>query len=178
MSRLGAEKIELQPMSPKILMALFSAYMLSCGCIASKWSPMVCLKQYVEAAGGPNLYLLWSPFYSKCFYGVFSDICYIYTFSLYAWLFLMRGICSHVAPGFVLVLGNEVICDVWTGTTHLLDPYVLIHVAYLLGLFRLIDIAPHYYDLSNFPQCEARRVLERLYLKREREKSDSKASKK
>jgi len=42
----------------------------------------------------------------------------------------------------------------------------------------LIDIAPHYYDLSNFPQCEARRVLERLYLKREREKSDSKASKK
>lgn len=27
----------------------------------------------------------------------------------------------------------------------------------------LIDIAPHYYDLSNFPQCEARRVLERLY---------------
>jgi pre-mRNA-splicing factor ATP-dependent RNA helicase DHX15/PRP43 len=42
----------------------------------------------------------------------------------------------------------------------------------------LIDIAPHYYDLTNFPQCEARRVLERLYLKREREKSDSKASKK
>ena len=27
----------------------------------------------------------------------------------------------------------------------------------------LIDIARHYYDLSNFPQCEARRVLERLY---------------
>eukprot|EP00252_Welwitschia_mirabilis_P019416 TRINITY_DN448_c0_g1_i1.p1 TRINITY_DN448_c0_g1~~TRINITY_DN448_c0_g1_i1.p1 ORF type:complete len:143 (-),score=17.01 TRINITY_DN448_c0_g1_i1:404-832(-) len=35
----------------------------------------------------------------------------------------------------------------------------------------LIDIAPHYYDLSNFPQCEARRVLERLAIRREREKS-------
>lgn len=38
----------------------------------------------------------------------------------------------------------------------------------------LIDIAPHYYDLSNFPQCEARRQLERLYMKREREKGESK----
>ncbi|BBM99413.1 pre-mRNA-splicing factor ATP-dependent RNA helicase DHX15/PRP43 [Marchantia polymorpha subsp. ruderalis] len=38
----------------------------------------------------------------------------------------------------------------------------------------LIDIAPHYYDLTNFPQCEARRVLERLYQKRDREKADSK----
>ncbi|KAL2650957.1 hypothetical protein R1flu_019085 [Riccia fluitans] len=38
----------------------------------------------------------------------------------------------------------------------------------------LIDIASQYYDLSNFPQCEARRVLERLYQKRDREKADSK----
>ncbi|KAL3700626.1 hypothetical protein R1sor_018648 [Riccia sorocarpa] len=38
----------------------------------------------------------------------------------------------------------------------------------------LIDISSHYYDLSNFPQCEARRVLERLYQKRDREKGDSK----
>jgi pre-mRNA-splicing factor ATP-dependent RNA helicase DHX15/PRP43 len=30
----------------------------------------------------------------------------------------------------------------------------------------LVDLAAHYYDLSNFPQCEARRVLERLYMKR------------
>lgn len=29
----------------------------------------------------------------------------------------------------------------------------------------LIEIAPHYYELSNFPDCEARRVLERLYRK-------------
>ena len=42
---------------------------------------------------------------------------------------------------------------------------------------RLIDIAPHYYDLSNFPQCEARRQLERIYMKREREKADSKNKK-
>lgn len=36
---------------------------------------------------------------------------------------------------------------------------------------RLIDIAPHYYDLSNFPLCEAKRALEKLYGKREREAS-------
>ncbi|XP_045818351.1 probable pre-mRNA-splicing factor ATP-dependent RNA helicase DEAH2 isoform X2 [Trifolium pratense] len=36
----------------------------------------------------------------------------------------------------------------------------------------LVDIAPHYYDLSNFPQCEAKRVLEKLYKKREKEKDD------
>ncbi|KAJ1393375.1 P-loop containing nucleoside triphosphate hydrolase [Sesbania bispinosa] len=36
----------------------------------------------------------------------------------------------------------------------------------------LVDIAPHYYDLSNFPQCEAKRVLERLYKKREKEKEE------
>lgn len=35
----------------------------------------------------------------------------------------------------------------------------------------LIDIAPHYYDLSNFPQGETRRSLERLIAKRERDKS-------
>ena len=35
----------------------------------------------------------------------------------------------------------------------------------------LIDVAPHYYDLSNFPSCEAKRVLERLYNKRERERA-------
>ena len=27
----------------------------------------------------------------------------------------------------------------------------------------LVDLAPHYYDLANFPQGEARRALERLY---------------
>ncbi|XP_058761172.1 probable pre-mRNA-splicing factor ATP-dependent RNA helicase DEAH2 isoform X1 [Vicia villosa] len=37
----------------------------------------------------------------------------------------------------------------------------------------LVDIAPHYYDLSNFPQCEAKRVLEKLYKKREKEKDEA-----
>lgn len=36
----------------------------------------------------------------------------------------------------------------------------------------LIDVAPHYYDLSNFPAGEARRSLDRLYAKREKDKSD------
>ncbi|PON42058.1 putative pre-mRNA-splicing factor ATP-dependent RNA helicase [Trema orientale] len=37
----------------------------------------------------------------------------------------------------------------------------------------LVDIAPHYFDLENFPQCEAKRVLERLYKKREKEREES-----
>ncbi|KAG6474728.1 hypothetical protein ZIOFF_068667 [Zingiber officinale] len=41
----------------------------------------------------------------------------------------------------------------------------------------MIDIAPHYFDLSNFPSCEAKRVLERLYNKRTKEKGESKARK-
>ncbi|KAL5983443.1 hypothetical protein ACLOJK_017528 [Asimina triloba] len=38
----------------------------------------------------------------------------------------------------------------------------------------LIDIAPHYYDLYNFPSCEAKRVLERLNNRRERERAENK----
>ena len=34
----------------------------------------------------------------------------------------------------------------------------------------LVDIAQHYYDLSNFPPGEARRSLERLFNKRERDR--------
>lgn len=30
----------------------------------------------------------------------------------------------------------------------------------------LIELAPHYYDLKNFPPCEAKRTLERLYLQK------------
>jgi pre-mRNA-splicing factor ATP-dependent RNA helicase DHX15/PRP43 len=30
----------------------------------------------------------------------------------------------------------------------------------------LVELAPHYYDLKNFPQCEAKRVLERIYTKK------------
>ncbi|OVA16735.1 Helicase [Macleaya cordata] len=41
----------------------------------------------------------------------------------------------------------------------------------------LVDIAPHYYDLANFPSCEAKRVLERLYKKREKDKEESKNKK-
>lgn len=33
----------------------------------------------------------------------------------------------------------------------------------------LVDVAPNYYDLSNFASCEAKRDLERLYKKREKE---------
>lgn len=43
---------------------------------------------------------------------------------------------------------------------------------------RLVDVAPHYYELSNFPQCEAKRVLERLYKKREKEKEEARGNRK
>ena len=36
----------------------------------------------------------------------------------------------------------------------------------------LVDIAEHYYDMSNFPAGEARRALERLITKRDRDKSN------
>jgi hypothetical protein len=29
-----------------------------------------------------------------------------------------------------------------------------------LSVARLLEIAPHYYDLTNFPKCEARQELE------------------
>ena len=32
-------------------------------------------------------------------------------------------------------------------------------------VYRLIKIAPQYYDLANFPQCEAKRQLEKIYAK-------------
>lgn len=38
----------------------------------------------------------------------------------------------------------------------------------------LVDIAPHYYDLSNFPPGEARRALERLFAKREKKERERK----
>jgi pre-mRNA-splicing factor ATP-dependent RNA helicase DHX15/PRP43 len=44
----------------------------------------------------------------------------------------------------------------------------------------LTEIAPHYYDLANFPQGECRRVLERLYEQKaramERERMDKESS--
>lgn len=56
----------------------------------------------------------------------------------------------------------------------------ILHAGLVVNIFfvlRLIDVAPHYYDLVNFPNCEAKRVLERLYNKREREKGDGKNKK-
>jgi len=31
----------------------------------------------------------------------------------------------------------------------------------------LVELAPHYYDLKNFPKCEAKVELERIYLKKQ-----------
>ncbi|KAL0459794.1 UNVERIFIED_CONTAM: putative pre-splicing factor ATP-dependent RNA helicase DEAH3 [Sesamum latifolium] len=45
------------------------------------------------------------------------------------------------------------------------------------GYRRLVDVAPHYYDLSNFPNCEAKRQLEKLYKKRENAREESRNKK-
>lgn len=37
----------------------------------------------------------------------------------------------------------------------------------------LVDIAPHYYVLENFPQCEAKRVLQKLYKKKEKARDEN-----
>ncbi|KAK8975126.1 hypothetical protein V6N11_058175 [Hibiscus sabdariffa] len=37
----------------------------------------------------------------------------------------------------------------------------------------LVDVAPHYYDLDNFPQCEAKRVLEKLYRNKGKDREES-----
>ncbi|KAI8073851.1 P-loop containing nucleoside triphosphate hydrolase protein [Gongronella butleri] len=42
----------------------------------------------------------------------------------------------------------------------------------------LIDSAPHYFDLSNFPNCEARRKIERIIMRRQRVDEDNKRAKK
>lgn len=36
----------------------------------------------------------------------------------------------------------------------------------------LVDSAPHYYDLANFPPGEAKRALERLYATTQKNRSD------
>ncbi len=40
----------------------------------------------------------------------------------------------------------------------------------------LLDIAEHYYDLQNFPPGEAKRALERLILKRNKERRERESS--
>jgi pre-mRNA-splicing factor ATP-dependent RNA helicase DHX15/PRP43 len=35
-----------------------------------------------------------------------------------------------------------------------------------------MDVAPHYYDLSNFPAGDTKRALERLENKKERDRSE------
>jgi pre-mRNA-splicing factor ATP-dependent RNA helicase DHX15/PRP43 len=38
----------------------------------------------------------------------------------------------------------------------------------------LLELAPEYYDLENFPECEAKRVLERILVKAHKKKSHRK----
>jgi hypothetical protein len=85
----------------------------------------------------------------------------------------------------VIISCSTRIPKVWVYEQIFSVPWMILHALLvfwypfwnLFFVYRLIDIAPHYYDLSNFPQCEARRVLERLYLKREREKTEAKTGK-
>lgn len=53
---------------------------------------------------------------------------------------------------------------------HWLVIYPLSFILYWLSVDRLIKIAPQYYEMSNFPQCEAKRMLERIIAKFETKK--------
>lgn len=44
-------------------------------------------------------------------------------------------------------------------------PYT--HARTLTHVHRVLRIAPQYYDMSNFPQCEAKRILEKIAAKLE-----------
>lgn len=62
----------------------------------------------------------------------------------------------------------------WSWIVVLHNFPLLFNLLWFLCWFRILDIAPRYFDLENFPQCEAKRVLEKLYKKREREREESK----
>lgn len=49
----------------------------------------------------------------------------------------------------------------WFSIIHVLNMYLSILI------FRLIKVAPQYYEMSNFPMCEAKRQLERIIAKME-----------
>lgn len=38
----------------------------------------------------------------------------------------------------------------------------------------LVDIAPHYFDMSNFPECSAKRALQRLYASKQQKEAERK----
>jgi hypothetical protein len=38
-------------------------------------------------------------------------------------------------------------------------------IMYVHVFYRMVQIAPQYYDMSNFPHCEAKRQLERIIAK-------------
>ena len=42
-----------------------------------------------------------------------------------------------------------------------LFPFLKLWVVFFF-FFRLVKVAPQYYDMRNFPMCEAKRVLERI----------------
>lgn len=44
---------------------------------------------------------------------------------------------------------------------------LITNVCSAFPLHRLVKIAPQYYEMSNFPQCEAKRQLERIVAKLE-----------
>lgn len=46
-----------------------------------------------------------------------------------------------------------------------MHPKVGVLVTNFSSFGRLVKIAPQYYDMSNFPQCEAKRQLDRIIAK-------------
>lgn len=82
---------------------------------------------------------------------------------------------------FVLTTKNYIrtVSDIkaeWYHMPHILHTFLELKlltafiITYLFLFQRLVKIAPQYYEMSNFPQCEAKRVLERIIAKMETKK--------
>ena len=82
---------------------------------------------------------------------------------------LMR--CGNSGPNMINMINNGITCRALYQEFVMTTRNYIRTVSEVKGEW-LVDVAPHYYDLSNFPSGEARRSLERLYNKREKDRSD------
>lgn len=96
------------------------------------------------------------------------------------WLLLLPCLIaagSSAAPAVLTCSSHSVLVCVSNVCRTLYHEFVLTSRNYIRTVTDikgewLIDIAPHYFDLSNFPAGEARRALERMYAKKERDRSN------
>lgn len=71
------------------------------------------------------------------------------------------------------ILSWFTVCGVFRSFSCLIFFLLLVLIKHVFNMyfsiliFRLIKVAPQYYEMSNFPMCEAKRQLERIIAKLE-----------